>query len=87
MKEAVVKSELRSRTTNIYQMINLLKTVGISSIFCFPTEYERSLYSTPKNAYRLPAKDNHRTTMIVFLGGALDIFECTLKRVLPRSSD
>ncbi len=59
MKEAVVKSELRSRTTNIYQMINLLKTVGISSIFCLSTEYERSLYSTPK----MPIACQRKTTI------------------------
>ncbi len=43
------------------------------------------LYSTPKHAYRLTAKLSHRVAMTKFLDGALDVFECTLKRVLLRS--
>ncbi|MFT5397192.1 MAG: hypothetical protein ACI85N_002410 [Gammaproteobacteria bacterium] len=86
MKEAVVEPALRYRTTNTHKMISLLKTFDINLVFHLYTGYTCSLYGRLKSAYRAPAKDNHRITMSVFLSGALDTFECTLKRVLSRSS-
>lgn len=63
-------------------MINLLNTTDKNLMFHSFDEHAYSLYSTPKNAYRLPAKANHRIAMTDFLSGTLDIFECTLKRVI-----
>jgi len=53
-----------------------------SCLLCLPLSgYAYSLYSKPQNAYRLPAKHNHRITMESFLGGALNIFGLTLMRI------
>ena len=65
-------------------MIYALKT-GVDFILHLSGEHAYSLYSTPQNAYRLPAKHRHRMAMTEFLGGALNILVCTLKRVLLRN--
>jgi len=62
-------------------MIYALKT-GVDFILHLSGEHAYSFYSTPQNAYRLPAIHRHRMAIMELLDGALNILVCTLKRVI-----
>ncbi len=58
---------------------------GFSCLSLSRTAY--SLNSKPKTAYHLPTKHHHRITMESFIGGVLDIFGLTQKRIPQRDPE